>query len=379
MDDVIRLARDLVAIDSRSFVSNLAVADRIEAELAGFEVERIDYLDPAGVAKRALVARRGGSGGDAGKHAGGLAFSGHMDTVPDMGWTEDPWSAAIVDGNLRGLGSADMKGPVAALIMAARAVPQGIPVGLIITTDEETTKAGARAIIERSQLVRRMAPAGIVVAEPTRMIPMRGHRAHIAFTATATGIQAHSASGLGRNANWDIVEFLADMKAIHARLHSDPTLQDTGYDPAISDFNLVLDNHGAAINVTVPRATARIKYRYSAGIDATIVRDAVRASAARAGLTLEEAREGVPPELPADHPLIRLAVAITGHAAATAPYGTDASVLQALAPCVVMGPGDIAHAHRDGEHVPVANLTDAVKLFTAMAIRAATELPAVAG
>ena len=72
---VARLAADLVAIDSRSSLSNLAVAERIEAELAGFEVERLDYRDAAGVAKRALVAHRG--------PPGGYALSGHMDTVPD--------------------------------------------------------------------------------------------------------------------------------------------------------------------------------------------------------------------------------------------------------------------------------------------------------
>ena len=68
-----RLAADLVSIDSRSSVSNLAVAERIEAELGGFEVERLDYTDAAGVPKRALVAHRG--------PPGGYALSGHMDKV----------------------------------------------------------------------------------------------------------------------------------------------------------------------------------------------------------------------------------------------------------------------------------------------------------
>src|SRR6187200_1080514 len=129
------LARELIAIDSRSFVSNLAVAERVEAELAGFEIERIDYKDGNGVAKRALVAHRG--------PLGGLALSGHMDTVPDTGWQEDPWSARLhTDGVLHGLGSTDMKGPVAAAIVAARALPDRVPITLLITTDEETTKQG---------------------------------------------------------------------------------------------------------------------------------------------------------------------------------------------------------------------------------------------
>ena len=105
------LTRDLVELDSRSSLSNIAVAERIEAELEGFEVERIDFQDAAGVHKRVLVAHRGGPNG--------LAYSGHMDTVPDTGWQDDPWSGRIDDGILLGLGSADMKGPVAAAIIAA--------------------------------------------------------------------------------------------------------------------------------------------------------------------------------------------------------------------------------------------------------------------
>src|SRR6266567_7605681 len=93
--ETIALAARLVAIDSRSFVSNIPIADAIEAALPGFDIERIDYSDAGGVAKRVLVAHRG--------PAGGLAFSGHMDTVPDTGWREDPWSGRIADGVLHGL------------------------------------------------------------------------------------------------------------------------------------------------------------------------------------------------------------------------------------------------------------------------------------
>ena len=60
---VVNLARELVLLDSRSFVSNLPVADRVEAALSGFDIERLDYTDPAGVPKRALVAHRGPAGG----------------------------------------------------------------------------------------------------------------------------------------------------------------------------------------------------------------------------------------------------------------------------------------------------------------------------
>ncbi len=361
---LLALARDLVSLDSRSFVSNLPVADRVEAALASFDIERIDYTDPAGVAKRAIVAHRG--------PPGGIALSGHMDTVPDTGWQDDPWSARLDNGILHGLGSTDMKGPVAAAIVAARSLPDSVPITLLITTDEETTKQGARLIAQTSELVRNVKPRGIIVAEPTTLTPVRGHRSHIAFTCVATGVQAHSSTGKGRNANWDLVPFLMEMKAVFERLRTDATLQDADYDPPFSDFNVIIDNHGAAMNVTVPKATARIKFRYSAKVDPTPVLQAVNTAAKHCGIQVSEAREGFPPELPADHPFVRLCVDVAGQPAGTAPYGTDASELQAIAPCVVLGPGSITEAHTPTEKVRVADLVAAVPVFMRLAERMAT-------
>jgi acetylornithine deacetylase len=214
-------------------------------------------------------------------------------------------------------------------------------------------------------------PRAILVAEPTGMAPVRGHRSHIAFSAIATGIQAHSSTGKGHNANWDLIPFLVEMKTVFARLRTDPALQDADYDPPFSDFNLILDNHGAATNVTVPKATAQIKFRHSAKVDPAPVLDAVRGAAARHGIALTEAREGAPPELPADHPLIAMAVQVTGAAPRTAPYGTDASELQAIAPCVVLGPGSIEVAHKPNESVSLRELADAVPVFLRLAERLA--------
>lgn len=359
------LARDLVRIDSRSFVSNLSVADRIEQELAGFEIERLDYVDKAGTPKRALAARRG--------PPGGLALSGHMDTVPETGWQEDPWAARIDGDLLCGLGSTDMKGPVAAAIVAARALPERVPVTLLFTADEETDKAGALAIATRSEIAKGV--AGILVVEPTSMRPMRGHRVHVQFTAVATGLQAHSSTGRGRNANWALIPFLDEMRVVHERLRTDSSLQDPIYDPAFSDFNLILDNHGTAVNVSVPKATATIKFRYSAAIDPKPIVLAVEDAAARAGLELQTSWEGRPPELPANHPLVRLCQDATGEQPDVVPYGTDAAELQEIAPCVILGPGDIAQAHRPSEHVSLSELAAAVPVFVKLLGRAGELTP----
>ena len=123
--------------------------------------------------------------------------------------------------------------------------------------------------------------------------------------------------------------------------------------------------------MTVPRATIRIKFRHSARVDPQPILLAVRESAARHGLVLSELAEGRPPELPVDHPLIALCQGLTGHAPTTAPYGTDASELQEIAPCVVLGPGDIAVAHTPQETVSLAALAAAVPVFQAVAERVA--------
>ena len=60
-------------------------------------------------------------------------------------------------------------------------------------------------------------------------------------------------------------------------------------------------------------------------------------------------------------------VCAVGAPAGVAPYGTDASELQVLAPCVILGPGDIAQAHAPDESVSIADLAAAVPLFMQLA------------
>ncbi|WP_431272720.1 M20/M25/M40 family metallo-hydrolase [Dankookia sp. P2] len=78
---------------------------------------------------------------------------------------------------------------------------------------------------------------------------------------------------------------------------------------------------------------------------------------------LTSPRKAGRPSVPVDHPLIRLAADLTGQSPRTAPYGTDASELQDLAPCVILGPGTIETAHTPHECVAMADLAAAVPLF----------------
>jgi len=66
-----------------------------------------------------------------------------------------------------------------------------------------------------------------------------------------------------------------------------------------------------------------------------------------------------------------MAEKLSRHRAGTAPYGTDAVVLQAMAPCVIMGPGSIAVAHTPREHISLTALSQAVPVFMQIAKLAA--------
>ncbi len=367
MIDTLRLARDLIAIDSRSPVSNVPVADRVRQELGGFEVETIDYTDAQGVAKRNLVAYRGA--GD-----NGIALSGHLDTVPDTGWQRNPFDPAVEAGVLHGLGSADMKGPIAAMLAAGQAAPQDVPVLLLFTADEEVGKAGCRELMQRSGLLRRHPPKAIVVGEPTGLRCVRGHRVDIQFTADAEGIQAHSSTGQGFNANLALIPFLVDVRALHFKLREDARFHDPAYTPPFCDLNFTLDNYGTPNNITVPKATCRIKLRYSKSFNPDWVVETIQRSATAHGIRLQIKREASPPELPETHPLVRLGAEVTGQPATVAGLGTEASELKVLAPVIVLGPGWIEHAHKPTEHIAVAELERAVGIYARLLAR--HDLPA---
>jgi acetylornithine deacetylase len=368
MLDPLRLAQDLIGIDSRSFVSNLAVADRVHAELKGFDVEVIDYTDAKGVAKRNLVAHRGPA-------TPSIVLAGHLDTVPDTGWTHSAFESVISGPNLIGLGCADMKGPIAAMLTAGLAAPASLPVTFLFTADEEAGKAGVREVLKRSEMLKSTKPRAIVIGEPTGLRCIRGHRVDIQFTADAEGIQAHSSTGEGINANLALIPFLADMRELHLLLRREPKYPDPLYTPPFCDLNFVVDNYGAASNMTVGKATCRIKFRYSKSFNPEWVVETVQASAKRNGLSLAIVREASPPELPVEHPLVRLAERLSGKPPFVAGLGTEASELKVLAPTIVIGPGRIEDAHRPDEKIDLKQLADSVDLYRRF-LEAGMDLPA---
>ncbi|WP_332304811.1 M20 family metallopeptidase [Rhizobium sp. GR12] len=107
---------------------------------------------PASGERTNLVATR-----DSGKPVCGLYY--HVDTVPVApGWTRDPLALTIEGDNLYGLGTADMKGTIAATLLALRAAKENRvslaydPMLLLCTDEEGGLYPGIRFLAEQGML-----------------------------------------------------------------------------------------------------------------------------------------------------------------------------------------------------------------------------------
>jgi succinyl-diaminopimelate desuccinylase len=133
-------------------------------------------------------------------------FLGHTDVVPPgplEAWTSPPFEPAIRDGFLYGRGAADMKGGVAAMVVALESFVGQNPqhpgqVGLLLTSDEEGAALdGVRQVAEILKY-RDAAPDYCLVGEPSSRerlgdVVRIGRRGSFNGLLTVNGVQGHTA------------------------------------------------------------------------------------------------------------------------------------------------------------------------------------------
>ena len=362
MNDVIDITQALVAIDSQSRVSNLDIAKFIVdiIQPVASKIERLEYTDPDGQCKVSLAVQIGDG-------KGGLALSSHMDTVPGIDWAGDPFEARVDGDRLYGLGSCDMKGPLAATIVAAQTYTSlnvTKPLTLLLSSDEETDTQGALRIAEDSEILASVRPDYCIVAEPTDLLVVNAHKAAITFIAEAEGRAAHSSTGEGINANHMMIPFLNDMWRLYRELTETEIYMDPDFVPPYPDWNIVIDNFGSAPNVTVSKSRCTVNFRYTNRLDpATVIRK-VESSAQENNVKLTYWCSGDPLFTPPDSELVQIALGITHQDKPLGvPYRTDACALASTVPCVVIGPGSYKQAHTVNEWVSIEQLYRSVDLY----------------
>ncbi len=199
-NDVLQLTENLVArrsVTPDDAGCQAAIVARLER--VGFHCEHLRYGDTDN-----LWATHRGASTQASEPV--LALLGHTDVVPTgpvEAWASDPFVPTIRDGMLYGRGTADMKGSVAAFVVALERFVTEHPdhlgtVGLLLTSDEEGDGLdGVRKVAETFR-ARGERIDWCVTGEPSSKTVLGdlvrvGRRGTLSATLTIKGIQGHVA------------------------------------------------------------------------------------------------------------------------------------------------------------------------------------------
>ena len=357
MDPTVSLLRDLVAVDSvnPSLVPGGAGEAGIAALVAGalrasgLDVEIAEAAPGRPNVVGILEAQVPGRS---------LMLCGHMDTVGVAGM-KAPFDPVIRDGRLYGRGAQDMKGGLAAMLGAARAVAEkgGLKAGkltIAAVADEEYASLGAEA------LVRRWHADAAVVPEPTDLVIATGHKGFTWIEIVTEGIAAHGSRPCeGRDAIIRMGRVLALLEGLDRKLQSGQSHPVQG----TASLHASFISGGKELSTYPDRCILQMERRTITGEDIDTALAEVEVILRSLRQEDEEFRSSAnvlfdrrPYETPSGHYVLQHLKAALGRIGRKAIFGgvsfwTDASVLgHAGIPSVVFGPGG-AGLHGAEEYV----------------------------
>ena len=247
----------LLAFDTTSRESNLAMIDYINRFLSGFGIESRLFFDEVG--KKGIIYERLGPPGP-----GGVIQAGHTAVCPVDGrrWPVPPFELTLRDGLCYGRGSSDMKGFIAcvlASVPAFLAQPLTMPLHLAFSYDEEVGCLGVRSLVNHLKASTEK-PALCIIGEPTGMRPVYGHKGKLAMRCHIHGKACHSAyAPEGVNA----IEYAAKLMTRLGVLGEKLALrQDARFDPPYSTVQVGLISGGAALNIVPERCQFDFEIRH---------------------------------------------------------------------------------------------------------------------
>ncbi|MGB8853442.1 MAG: M20 family metallopeptidase [Pirellulales bacterium] len=313
-----------------------------------------------------------------------LLWDAHQDTVPAEGMTIEPFAPLVRDGRLYGRGACDVKGGMAAMLvaldrLAALDAPRKATVVFAATVNEEFGFTGAKALARlwsdapepvdaAARGLLSVRPTAAIVAEPTGLDLVTQHKGAVRWRVRIHGRACHSAfPERGENAIYHAGRAILALESLATELltrHPDhpcgpPTL------------NLGTVRGGSGVNLVPELAVLEIDRRLIPGESPQAARDEViaRVAAACVGARVEHdppflESAGLPDDTRAGAAkpwMDRLESAARArgyHGYRTAArYGTNASIYAAAGvPAAVFGPGSIEQAHTADEWIELAQV-----------------------
>jgi succinyl-diaminopimelate desuccinylase len=377
MSDVLELAMDLIA--RRSVTPDDAGCQELIAgrlAKAGFEIEHL----PFGEVKNLWASH--GSGGPV------LVFLGHTDVVPSgpvASWQSEPFTPSLRDGYLYGRGAADMKGSVAAFVVALEDYVRANPrhegtVAVLLTSDEEGDAIdGVRRVMEQFRAQGRRIDY-CITGEPSSKEKLGdllrvGRRGTLSGTLTVHGIQGHVA--YPEKARNPIHQAMPALAELCARRWDEGYPKSGAREFPASSFQISNIHAGTGANNVIPGACEVVfNFRYNPGWQAAELENEVHAALDRHGLDYAiQWHRGGEPFLTGEGKLRATLRGLMRDRCGVEPEestggGTsDARFVAPLGAQVVeMGPVN-ASIHKVDERVAVAELEALPALFREMAER----------
>ena len=357
------LLEALVAIDSVN--PTLVPGGAGEGEIARFVAS---WLDRHGVeagyqelsdGRANVVGRVRGRGGDR-----TLVLNAHMDTVA-LGSDGAGLAPRVEGSQLYGRGSYDMKGGLAATMLAAAAVRRDLAGEVIVAAvaDEEALSIGTEA------LVQQVRADAAILTEPTDLSVAIAHKGFVWLELETTGVAAHgSRYDLGVDAIARMGPALVGLADLDQRLRAERPPHALLGGPSL---HASLIEGGQELSSYPERCLLKVERRTVPGETVALVEEQVAAVAGEASVKTLFARE--PLETSSDEPIVRTllgeAEAALGHAPEVIGVSgwMDASLLAAAGmPTVIFGPRG-AGAHADVEWVDLDSVAACADVVLATA------------
>lgn len=380
--DVVELAQRLVRIPSLNPMGRdvtgppyfeAAVTDALSHWFAncGIETERHTVFPQ----RDNLVARIPGRGVAAERI---VLLEVHQDTVPVDGMTIAPFDAVLRDGRIYGRGACDVKGGMAAILVAAHRIAHSNvssrpTIVCAFTINEENGFDGINHLTKvwqagNSRLLP-SAPDVAIVAEPTELDVVVAHKGSVRWQCHVIGAAAHSSDpSRGKNAIYQMAKLL-DAISEYANQH----VATLAHHPLLNTPTLSVGTieGGISVNTVPDRCTIRIDRRLIPGESGTRAQQNLIDFLQQRCPDIEQVHDApflTSPGLEShnNHALAnQLASASQANGGKGqlrgVPFGTDAGAISnSGVPTVVFGPGSIEQAHTRDEWIEVASLHKAV-------------------